>query len=51
MRLSRRDFLKLAGAVGVASTLPIVTLEKALAGNGDPRVIWLQGQSCSGCSV
>ena len=51
MRLSRREFLKLAGAVGVASTLPIVTLEKALAGNGDPRVIWLQGQSCSGCSV
>lgn len=51
MRLSRRDFLKLAGAVGVASTIPMVTLEKALAGNGDPRVIWLQGQSCSGCSV
>ncbi len=51
MRLSRREFLKLAGAVGIASTLPIVTLEKALAGNGDPRVIWLQGQSCSGCSV
>jgi len=51
MRLSRREFLKLAGAVGVAATLPIVTLEKALAGTGDPRVIWLQGQSCSGCSV
>ncbi|MEN8128498.1 MAG: twin-arginine translocation signal domain-containing protein, partial [Planctomycetota bacterium] len=51
MHLSRRDFLKLAGAVGVASTIPIVTLEKALAGTGDPRVIWLQGQSCSGCSV
>ncbi len=51
MRLSRRDFLKLAGAVGVASTIPTATLEKALAGNGDPRVIWLQGQSCTGCSV
>lgn len=51
MHLSRRDFLKLAGAVGVASTIPMVTLEKALAGTGDPRVIWLQGQSCSGCSV
>lgn len=51
MRLSRREFLKLVGAVGAAATLPIVTLEKALAGNGDPRVIWLQGQSCSGCSV
>ena len=51
MRLSRRDFLKLAGAVGVASTLSFSTIEKALAGTGDPRVIWLQGQSCSGCSV
>ena len=51
MRLSRRDFLKLAGAVGVASTIPISTIQKALAGTGDPRVIWLQGQSCSGCSV
>ena len=51
MRLSRRDFLKLAGAVGIASTIPTFTLEKALAGNGLPRVIWLQGQSCTGCSV
>lgn len=24
---------------------------EALAGTGDPPVIWLQGQSCSGCSV
>lgn len=51
MNLSRRDFLKLAGAVGVASTIPIQTIQKALGGNGDPRVIWLQGQSCTGCSV
>ncbi len=51
MRLSRRDFLKLAGAVGIASTIPLRSIQKALAGNGDPRVIWLQGQSCSGCSV
>ena len=51
MRLSRRDFLKLAGAVGVASTLPVATIQKALGATGDPRVIWLQGQSCSGCSI
>lgn len=51
MRLSRRDFLKLAGAVGVASTIPVQMIQKALGGTGDPRVIWLQGQSCSGCSV
>lgn len=51
MNLSRRDFLKIAGAVGIASTIPIETIQKALGGNGDPRVIWLQGQSCTGCSV
>lgn len=51
MNLSRRDFLKLMGAAGVASTLPITLIEKALAGTGHPRVIWLQGQSCTGCSI
>lgn len=51
MRMSRRDFLKLAGATGIAAALPFSLIEKALAGNGDPRVIWLQGQSCTGCSV
>ena len=51
MNLSRRDFLKIAGAVGIASTIPIETIQKALGGNADPRVIWLQGQSCTGCSV
>ncbi|MFI4912170.1 MAG: hydrogenase small subunit [Sedimentisphaeraceae bacterium JB056] len=51
MRLSRREFLKLASATGVAMTMPFAAVEKALAGSGDPRVIWLQGQCCSGCSV
>lgn len=51
MRLSRRDFLKIAGATGITTVLPLETITKALAGNGDPRVIWLQGQSCTGCSV
>lgn len=51
MHLSRRDFLKLAGATGVLSALPMDLINKALGGNGDPRVIWLQGQSCTGCSV
>jgi len=51
MRLSRREFLKLAASVGAAATVNLASLEKALGGNGDPRVIWLQGQSCSGCSV
>lgn len=51
MRFTRREFLKLAGAVGVTTALPLGTIQKAFAGNGDPRVIWLQGQGCSGCSV
>jgi hydrogenase small subunit len=51
MRLSRRDFLKLAGASGALSALPLDLINKAFGGNGDPRVIWLQGQSCTGCSV
>lgn len=51
MRLTRRDFLKVASCTGVMAALPLAVVEKALAGNGDPRVIWLQGQSCSGCSV
>jgi hydrogenase small subunit len=49
--MSRREFLRLAAAAGAAATVNITLVEKALAGNGDPRVIWLQGQSCSGCSV
>jgi hydrogenase small subunit len=51
MHLNRRDFLKMVGAGGVALWLPLSLIEKALAGNGDPRVIWLQGLSCTGCSV
>jgi hydrogenase small subunit len=51
MRLSRRDFLKLASVFGITTALPIEFISKALAGNALPRVIWLQGLSCSGCSV
>jgi hydrogenase small subunit len=51
MRISRRDFLKLAGALGVASAVNLTAVEKALGGHTLPRVIWLQGQSCTGCSV
>lgn len=51
MRLSRRDFLKLAGVAGIASVIPHDMIQKALGGNGHARVIWLQGQGCTGCSV
>lgn len=51
MRLSRREFFKLVGGLGAASLVSFTKVQEALAGHGDPRVIWLQGQSCSGCSV
>ncbi|TEB12702.1 Periplasmic (NiFeSe) hydrogenase small subunit precursor [Pelotomaculum sp. FP] len=56
MSLTRREFIKLcmSSAVG-ASLLTIVgpDLERtlALAADGKPPVIWLQGASCTGCSV
>ena len=56
MELSRRQFLKLCGgsaiALGVSDALLaqlVFALEKAVEGN--PAVIWLQGSSCTGCSV
>ena len=54
MRISRRDFLKFCGvsaaALGLTAT-DLVNLEKALADPNGPTVIWLQGASCTGCSV
>jgi hydrogenase small subunit len=56
MEFSRRDFIKLCGAsaAGIGlSQLPhpaiVQALEKAAAGN--PPVIWIMGQGCTGCSV
>jgi hydrogenase small subunit len=51
MRLSRREFLQLASALGITAVLPLDLISKALAGKGLPPVIWLQGLSCSGCSI
>jgi len=55
MDLNRRDFIKLMGGTAAALTFPSVffqgckkAIEKAAART---PVIWLQGQSCSGCSV
>ncbi len=54
MKLSRRDFMRAcagsAGAVALSSYLAPYIAEAAEAG-GLPPVIWLQGGSCSGCSV
>ena len=55
MKLSRRRFLQAAIASGSSLALTPSTMA-ALKGvmdreEGAPHVIWLQGQSCSGCSV
>jgi hydrogenase small subunit len=54
-KLSRREFLKLATTAGVAAGAAISgmgEIAKALAATKAlPPVVWLQGQSCSGCSV
>lgn len=55
MSLSRREFLRIMGGTAAAFTFPTVMLQgckKALekAAKRTP-VIWLQAQSCSGCSV
>jgi hydrogenase small subunit len=56
MSLSRREFIKLCGASAAGAGLcqlahPAIVqaLEKAAAGN--PPVIWIMGQGCTGCSV
>src|SRR4030042_6087506 len=55
MSLNRRDFLKLMGGTAAAFTFPSVILQgckRALEKAADrTAVIWIQGQSCSGCSV
>ncbi len=54
MRISRRDFLKLAGAAvaaGHMSAAALARLEERLRAPGGPRVIWLQGAGCDGCAV
>lgn len=54
MRLDRRDFLKASAVLGGAMTLKSTgLLPEAMAATGPdaPPVIWLQGQSCTGCSV
>lgn len=52
--MTRRDFLKVAGlsagAIGL-SALDLANLEQVLANPAGPNVIWLQGASCTGCSV
>jgi hydrogenase small subunit len=55
MSLNRRDFLKLMGGTTAALAYPAVIWQgckKAMEeASRRLQVIWLQGQSCSGCSV
>src|SRR6516165_4715383 len=53
MKVTRRDFISYvsasAAALGLTSVLSPMT--KALASTSGPAVIWLEGSSCSGCTV
>lgn len=54
MRITRRDFLKYctiaAGALGLTA-IDLLKMEKALALDGGLKIIWLNGQACTGCTV
>ncbi len=54
MQISRRAFLNFcrnsATAIGLGA-VNLAQLEKALANPTAPTVVWLQGSSCTGCSV
>lgn len=53
--LNRRNFLKLAGAVGAAAFLDTYNIELVnaveQAGEKGIKLVWLQGQSDSGCTI
>lgn len=52
--ISRRDFLKLcAGSVAAVSLSQALLpeLAKAVPAAGNPPVLWIQGASCTGCSI
>ena len=54
MAISRRDFLRYcvatAGVLGLEAS-GLIRLQEVLAAESGTPVVWLQGQSCSGCSV
>lgn len=54
MGITRRDFLKYCGvsaaALGLSST-DLLQMEELLANPSGPTVLWLQGSSCTGCSM
>ena len=54
MKISRREFIKYctvsASAIGL-STTELSSLKQLMAKPGGPKVIWLQGSGCTGCSM
>ncbi len=54
MQTTRRDFLKFcqlsSAALGLGAA-DLGQLEKALAATTAPTVLWLQGSSCTGCTI
>ncbi|MEF8779529.1 MAG: twin-arginine translocation signal domain-containing protein [Haloferacaceae archaeon] len=54
-KTSRRNFLRLASAAAAGSVITNHSTEIASAfdraSNGDLEVVWLQGQSCTGCTT
>jgi NiFe hydrogenase small subunit HydA len=54
MKLTRRQILRASAAVVAAPGLSgsaLASLKQILDGQADAPVVWLQGQSCSGCSI
>lgn len=55
MRITRRQFIQYVSAAGASlglSELQIFKLTEALAKTGStPKLIWLQGQACNGCTI
>jgi hydrogenase small subunit len=53
MLISRRDFLKWAGGIAAATKMIDLSKFNVLASEAEaaPSIIWLQGASCTGCSV
>jgi hydrogenase small subunit len=54
MKVTRRDFLKFCGISAAALGLSagdLKLLKEALANPNGPTVLWLQGTSCTGCSI
>ncbi|MFZ5986063.1 MAG: twin-arginine translocation signal domain-containing protein, partial [Bacillota bacterium] len=53
MKISRRDFLKWSAVAAAALklNLDMDKFNTVMAAETDPPVIWLQGASCTGCSI